>query len=690
MNTYVESLPKNLQHLGKEAAEEIQDKFSELDDDVNSREESLVDSLAQQYMSTLEEVDERIEEMKEANKGLIDAALGFINGVIETILKLKEMIVNLFSAIQSVIGVIMEDPIGFMENLFDGIGKGIDNFKANIQTHMLGGLITWLTGSLGPMGITLPDDLFSLKGIFSLVMQVLGLGWDFIRQKAVMMMGEPMVNALVKGFDMFTTFATQGVAGIWEYLKDQFSDLKETVIEAIKGMLITQVIEAGIKWLLSLLIPGAGFIKAIMAIKDLIVFFVEAAMMLIPAVTEAILALAAGSVAGVAMAIEKGLSMLIALVINLFAKLIGLGGLTKKVMAIFKKIRKRVDRAVMKLLNKAKKAGRKLMAKLGIGGKEKPKNPKEHDEQVKAGLTYLHQQEKALDKDGDKSLTQEEATKVASTTKKKFAVFTSITPREVGGKWVYDWKGSSDTEKSKFKTSGSELPNYKLPAFNSNKASGFDAIITKDVPAGQESTAQKGTWPAWDAVRGDKADGTYVRTHLLHKDLGGKATISNLTPTKTGLNNRYYQTVEKHALGDINENKAIWYRVNLSYHNEEGFTDYISKINSSYGNYEKKDGSWQYGKTLHKFTEDSPKPVFGDRVYNLNTDGAQALSGAGIDFNFADLIVRERKENGKFGSFGNFEDRMDDRYDTGRIKITNYLSQMTKLKKIYSESKISI
>ncbi len=375
------------------------------------------------------------------------------------------MIVNLFSAIKSVIGVIMEDPIGFMTNLFDGIGKGIDNFKANIQTHMLGGLITWLTGSLGPMGITLPDDIFSLKGIFSLVMQVLGLGWDFIRQKAFMMMGEPMVNALTKGYDMFTTFATKGVAGIWEYLKDQFSDLKETVIEAIKGMLITQVIEAGIKWLLSLLIPGAGFIKAIMAIKDLIVFFVEAAMMLIPAITEAILALAAGSVAGVAMAIEKGLSMLIALVINLFAKLIGLGGLTKKVMAIFKKIRKRVDRAIMKLLNKAKKAGRKLMAKLGIG--KKPTNPKEHDAQVKAGLTYLKQQSKVEDKDGNKTLTAEEAQKAASKTKKKFAVFTSITPREVGGKWVYDWKGSNGTLDSGLKEEKVDKGELKVGNYSS-------------------------------------------------------------------------------------------------------------------------------------------------------------------------------------------------------------------------------
>ena len=90
------------------------------------------------------------------------------------------------------------------------------------------------------MGITVPDDIFSLSGIFNLLMQVLGLGWDYVRMKAVKMMGEPVVNALTKGYDMFIAFSTKGVAGIWEYLKESFGDLKETVIEAIKGMLITQ------------------------------------------------------------------------------------------------------------------------------------------------------------------------------------------------------------------------------------------------------------------------------------------------------------------------------------------------------------------------------------------------------------------------------------------------------------------
>ena len=169
---------------------------------------------------------------------------------------------------------------------------------------------------------------------------------------------------------------------------------------------------------------------------------------------EAILALASGSVAGVAKAFEFGLSKLIVLVIGLFAKLIGLGDLAKRVQKIFKKIRKRVDKVVRDLFKKAKRAGRKLMRKLGLGSKEKPKNKEQHDEQVKAGLQYLDQLSNKEDKDNNKALTEEEAKKVASKTKKKFHVFTSITPRNEGGKWVYDWTGSKGIKKTDEKVDG--------------------------------------------------------------------------------------------------------------------------------------------------------------------------------------------------------------------------------------------
>ena len=358
---YVEELPENLQSIGEEASEDIQDKFDQLTDDVNAKQDELIDSLAQQYNDSLSEVDARIEEMQAENRGLIDAAMDAIKGVIETIRKLKQLVSDLLSEIQSSMAIIMADPIAFVSNLFDGVKQGFDNFKSNIETHLIAGFVQWLTGALGPIGITIPEDLFSLKGIFSLVMQVLGLTWDYMREKAVKLLGEPVVRAMEFGLEMFQIIREKGVEGIWEYIKEQFTDLKETIIDSIKEMLITQVIQAGIRWLLSLLIPGAGFIKAIMAIKDFIVFFVESALMLIPALIEAIRALASGSMALVATAIERGLALLVPLVIKLFARIIGLGGLVKKVQKIIKKIRRRIDRAINKLILKAKKAFRKLL-----------------------------------------------------------------------------------------------------------------------------------------------------------------------------------------------------------------------------------------------------------------------------------------------------------------------------------------
>ncbi|WP_452602798.1 eCIS core domain-containing protein [Pontimicrobium sp. MEBiC06410] len=413
---YVASLPKNLQKLGKEAAEDINDKFDELEDSVNSKQDELVDSLAEQYMEGLNAVDARIEEMKAANRGLIDAALGFINGIIETIKKLRDLIATLLAEIQNAMDVIMEDPIGFVSTLFEGVGKGIDMFMANIQKHMLGGFVTWLTGAMGPVGITIPDDLFSLKGIFSLVMQVLGLGWDFMRKKAVLLLGEPMVEAMEKGFEMFQIIREKGVSGMWEHIKEQFTDLKETIIESIKSMLITQVIEAGIKWLLSLLIPGAGFIKAIMAIKDLIVFFVESAIMLIPSLIEAIRSLASGNVAGVAKAIEKGLAMLLPLVISLFAKLIGLSGLVKKVQKIIKKVRKRIDKAVTKMIKKAKAKFSKIFSKKKGKNKTSDKDKKKH---AKFGKEASKEMSKPI-KNKDYKETRKEKEKLADKLEKKY------------------------------------------------------------------------------------------------------------------------------------------------------------------------------------------------------------------------------------------------------------------------------
>lgn len=378
---YVAGLPENLQKVGQQAAEGMESKFAGLEQSVDAKQDELIDTLANKYQEHLQAVDARIEEMKAANRGLVDKALDAVVGAIKVILKLKEMLTTVLAKVASVVGRIIRDPIGFLGNLISGIKQGFQNFVSKIATHLQTGLIGWLTGALGPMGIQIPDDIFSLPGIFSLVMQVLGISWEYVRGKAVKLLGEPVVKALETGFEVFKIFINEGPLGLWRFVQDQLSSLKEMVIEEIKSMVITEVIKAGVKWILSLLNPAGALIKAAMAIYDIVMFFVQRGsqiMELVNAVIDGIGAIAGGTVSGAAALIENALAKALPVVIGFLANLLGLGGLAKKVQGIIQKVRGQIDAAIDALIMKAKKFAARLF---GRGGKKGAAPGEEETEQ---------------------------------------------------------------------------------------------------------------------------------------------------------------------------------------------------------------------------------------------------------------------------------------------------------------------
>jgi hypothetical protein len=375
ISEYLAGLPVSLQAVGAEAAEKAATDFESLESRVNNKQGELIDTLANKYQEHLKAVDARIEEMKAANRGLVDKAIDAVKSIINTIIELKNMLFRVLAKISEVVAMIIADPIGFLKNMVAAVKLGLDNFIGNIEEHLEAGFITWLTGALSSVQLQIPEDVFSLKGIFSLIVQVLGLSWDYIRAKAVTLLGEPVVKALEGGFKIFQILIKDGLGGLWEYAKEQFSDLKEMVIEQIKGMLITQVIKAGIKWLMSLLNPVAAFIKAAIAIYDLVSFFVQRAKQiieLIEAFVDAVAAVAKGSISGAAKLVENAFAKAIPLVIGLLASLLGISGLGDKVQSLFKSLQKRVDKFIDGLILKAKNFARKLMGKKSAEEKGKP------------------------------------------------------------------------------------------------------------------------------------------------------------------------------------------------------------------------------------------------------------------------------------------------------------------------------
>ncbi|WP_019503913.1 DUF4157 domain-containing protein [Pleurocapsa sp. PCC 7319] len=420
VQNYVDQLPDDLKAVGQEAATEVEGKFDELEQSVNNKQDELINTLANKYQENLDAVDARIEEMKEANKGLLQKAIEFIIDVVGQILEMFQLLMQVLARVAHVVGQILLDPIGFLGNLIEGLTQGFANFITNIQKHLQQGLISWLTGTMASAGIEMPET-FDLPGIFSLVVQLLGFTPETIEER-VMERAEggeqdrsspsPQKSGQTKGsnksgsqnkteqtqktgnaeqdktanapsseqstadnrsmennnqadagIDVLNILSTQGIIGLWEVVQDKVGDIKAMVFDQIQDFLIETVIKAGIEWIISIFVPGAGFIKACKAIFQIIKFFIERAkeiIDLINAVLDSVEAIVKGAIGEAAKKVEEALAKSIPLVIELLANLLGLGGLADKVQEIIEKVRATIEKAIDWVIEQGAKAARKV------------------------------------------------------------------------------------------------------------------------------------------------------------------------------------------------------------------------------------------------------------------------------------------------------------------------------------------
>ena len=372
ITTFIKNLPADVKKAIKGDIDAIQGQFKELENSISAKESSLIDSLATKYNDTLKEVDDIIANFKKHNKGLLGALKEATLGVWETIQNIKKTLTDLLSGAISVILSIIAHPIDFLSNLIAGVSQGFTNFGANIWTHLKTGFFGWLTGTSKGVSVIVPEDAFSLKGIFSITMQVLDLTWVGIRSIGAKVIGEPVMKVLETGFEMVQIVRKDGIAGLWEHLKDQFADLKETIMDTIMDIVQTEVIKAGIKTIMSMLTPVGAFVKAAMAIIDLVKFFIQKAaqiMELVRAFTESIKAIASGNVGAVAKSIENALGKSIPVLIGFLASFLGISGLADRVIGVIHKIRERIVKAITKFWTFVKGKAKRLLGK--IGGKSK-------------------------------------------------------------------------------------------------------------------------------------------------------------------------------------------------------------------------------------------------------------------------------------------------------------------------------
>ena len=294
---------------------------------------------------------------------------------------------------------ILQNPLPFVGNLVKAAKLGFVNFADHIGAHLKAGLIDWLTGSLE--GVYIPTAL-SLAELGKFALSVLGISWAQIRGKIVKVLGptgETIMKVLETGFDIVVALVKGGPAAVWDLIKEKLNELKDQVVGGIIGFVTDTIVKKAIPKLISMFIPGAGFISAIISIYDTIMVFVEKISKIVQAVVafiDSIVAIAAGNIAAAADRVESTLASLLSLAISFLAGFVGLGKVTDKIKEVIEKVRDVVDKALDVAIAWIVEKAKALFAKL-FGKKEKPDElDPEKQKMVDAGIEDLRRGTQSL------------------------------------------------------------------------------------------------------------------------------------------------------------------------------------------------------------------------------------------------------------------------------------------------------
>jgi hypothetical protein len=364
--------------VAKDAYKSIRKKLDTLNSQVDKKAAELKKYLEAARKKAIEEVDKKIAEIKERLKGLlhnlakflVDAAYKFFKWVLSSSGFSTEQIDQIINQGKQVLTKIVTDPMGFFQNVIEAVGQGFNNFVGNIGTHLKNGFFAWLTGAMTGVGLNLPKK-WDLKGIFSVVLQVMGLDWTGIRAKIAKEVGEENLaraeEAGGAGLELLQQIKEKGfVDAVWDMLVEKAESIKEMVISEIQNWLITSVVKQAIIKILSMLNPAGAIVQAILAIYDFAMWLInnwERIVQIIQNIVSSIGKIAMGQLGDAAKFIENTLANFVPMLLDFLARLLRLGNVSEKIKKILQRVRKPIDDLLAKIMtfikNKIKGFGKK-------------------------------------------------------------------------------------------------------------------------------------------------------------------------------------------------------------------------------------------------------------------------------------------------------------------------------------------
>jgi hypothetical protein len=359
-------LDPELQAYALEEQKKIDKQFDGLAQEVVTAKSDFTKQLTQRLVSAIKEKDEQIQKLREMSKGLLqqfedlvnefidDPLRAIINGLLRIVGIPPDQFWALVDKFAKVVDQIIDKPMVFANNLLAAIKLGFQQFKDNILSHLIAGLLNWLTSKLKDAGVEAPKDL-SLKSMLTLFLQILGITWPKIRVKIVKYIGEKNMRRIELAWEFLKAFINDGWDGVWKLIKEKLDpqQLVDIVLNAVKCFIVESIVKKAAEYIVSLLNPAGAIYQALKLIYEAVTWIMDNAskiFTLIQSIVDGAANIMSGAIGGAATMIENALGAIVPIVIDLFAKLVGLGGVPDKVKEVVGGLQEMVSNAIDKVI----------------------------------------------------------------------------------------------------------------------------------------------------------------------------------------------------------------------------------------------------------------------------------------------------------------------------------------------------
>lgn len=524
-----------------------------------------------------------------------------------------ELLGELIGKAFSVWDRVMRAPIDFVRNAVRATGAGFKRFGKNILSHLGFGIEGWLFGELAEKGITAPSSWKDPMAVFGFALDVMGLSINHIFELLKKRFDPKKVDKLrtwmnrfgkaiawVRGAIDTSKSPAENTKGIIDKAKEFGSTVLQGVAEWIAGKVAEEIAivaaAAAASGGLSEIVDIARRIyKVFKAVKRYAQQIIRMAISALDSASE----IASGAIDKAGARVEGLMRRAMPIVIGFLAEQVGLGGVGKKIREIVDSIRKKVDEAILWLIDKVKAGidailrGIKAVAgaiadwwktRVGFRSKGGESHTISTEGSAEAPAIFVESKKTAIDvaigqitdgglksqaqdakrevykaiRDGKNAKDDAEADKHAKAVQKHL--------NTLGG--VFRLAGVPADDSDPALELGDGIPTSVsyggLDAQRGGKSMTADPL-TPEHGAGSSPSVVPPIWAAVNQRRNGKR--LYVMGHLLNNKLGGPGdNLANLTPITFSCNASHQSAVESTLKSMINTaRKFVFYKVTVKY-----------------------------------------------------------------------------------------------------------------------------